>query len=98
MEPTWQEPLKKYGSLRMITIQRNDELVTLINVFSREPEFQNDLIKAWQGATEAELGGLAGIVSAALHRSLDGTRVVNYAQWRSAEDWENLIRVGQLSL
>ena len=34
--------------------------------------------------------------SAALHRSLDGTRAVNYAQLRSAEDWETLRKVGQM--
>jgi len=31
-----------------------------------------------------------------LHRSRDGTRVVNYAQLRSAQDRENLRKVGQL--
>lgn len=80
----------------MITIHRNSGLVTLINAFSCEPRAQDDLIKAWRNATEVELGGLPGIVSAALHRSLDGTRVVNYAQWQSAEDWENLTRVGTM--
>jgi len=80
----------------MITIHRNSGLVTLINAFSCEPKFQGDLVKAWREATEVELGRLSGIVSAALHRSMDGTRVVNYAQWRSAEDWENLTRVGTM--
>jgi hypothetical protein len=80
----------------MITIHRDSELVTLINSFSCEPTKQDDLINAWQQATEAELGGLPGIVSAALHRSLDGTRVVNYAQWRGADDWRNLTRVGTM--
>jgi heme-degrading monooxygenase HmoA len=80
----------------MITIRRDQELVTLINAFTCEPETQNDLVKVWQDVTEVELGGLPGIISAALHRSLDGTRVVNYAQWRSAEDWENLTRVGKM--
>lgn len=80
----------------MITIHRNSDLVTLINAFSCEPKFQGDLIKAWHDATEIELGRLPGIVSAALHRSMDGTRVANYAQWRSAEDWENLTRVGTM--
>ena len=70
----------------MITIRRDQELVTLINAFTCEPETQNDLVKVWQDVTGVELGGLPGIISAALHRSLDGTRVVNYAQWRSAED------------
>ena len=38
---------------------------------------------------------LPGIVAATLHRSLDGTRVVNYVQVRSVEDYENLRKVGQ---
>jgi heme-degrading monooxygenase HmoA len=31
-----------------------------------------------------------GSISASIHKSLDGTRVVNYAQWRSAEDFAAL--------
>jgi hypothetical protein len=80
----------------VISICRDHGIVTLINAFSCEPKAQNELIKAWQDATEIELGQLPGIVSAALHRSLDGTRVVNYAQWRSAADWDNLTRVGTM--
>ena len=72
----------------MITIKQADGTVVLINVFTCEPENQQKLIDAWIRATEEKLGKLPGIVSAALHRSKDGTRVVNYAQWKSAEDWE----------
>jgi hypothetical protein len=79
----------------MICISGKSGLVTLINVFSCESSGQGSLIKAWQEGTNEELGSLPGIVSSALHRSLDGTRVVNYAQWRSAEDWENLTKVGR---
>jgi heme-degrading monooxygenase HmoA len=78
----------------MITISRDSGIVTVINVFSCEPSQQDALIKAWQDAP-AELGKLPGAVSAALHKSLDGTRVVNYVQMRSMEDWENLRKVGQ---
>lgn len=31
---------------------------------------------------------MPGFVSASIHKSLDGVRVVNYAQWRSKEDFE----------
>ena len=31
---------------------------------------------------------LSGFISTNIHQSLDGTRVVNYAQWRSQEDFE----------
>ena len=80
----------------MITIAKEGDLVTLINVFSCEPQNQERLIDSWVRATEERLGKLPGIISAALHRSKDGTRVVNYAQWKSAEDWANLTRIGSL--
>jgi heme-degrading monooxygenase HmoA len=31
---------------------------------------------------------LPGFVSATIHKSADGVRVVNYAQWHSREDFE----------
>ena len=33
----------------------------------------------------------SGFVSANLHKSLDGTKVANYAQWRSWEDFEAML-------
>ena len=35
---------------------------------------------------------MPGFVSANLHKSLDGTKVVNYAQWRSKEDFEAMLQ------
>lgn len=81
----------------MITITQNRDIMTLINGFSCEPENQQHLVDSWIRATEETLGKIPGIISAALHRSKDGTRVVNYAQWKSAENWENLLRIGSES-
>lgn len=81
----------------MITITQDEDVVTLINVFSREPQNQRHLIDAWGRATQQTLGKLPGIISATLHRSKDGTRAVNYAQWKSSENWENLFRIGSES-
>lgn len=33
-----------------------------------------------------------GFISANLHKSLDGTRVVNYAQWRSKAEFEAMLQ------
>jgi hypothetical protein len=33
---------------------------------------------------------LPGFVSATIHKSFDGTKVINYAQWRSRQDFESL--------
>ena len=81
----------------MITISRKDDAVTLINVFTCEPQNQQSLMDAWVRATEETLGKLPGIISASLHKSKDGTRIVNYAQWKSSENWKKLLKVGRSS-
>jgi hypothetical protein len=40
----------------MITISKAADVVTLINVFTCEPESQQQLIEEWIRATEAALG------------------------------------------
>jgi len=54
-------------------------LVTQINVFTVPAGEQQPLIDYLIGAAHAARE-VEGWVSASLHRSLDGTRVVNYAQ------------------
>ena len=66
-------------------------LVTLINVFETKPEQQQEVIDQWIRFVEA-VTDEPGMIGAALHRSTDGTRVVNYAQWRSEEDFESFVK------
>ena len=68
----------------MIAITQNSDVVTLINLFSCEPQNQQQLVDSGIRVTEEKLGKLPGIISAALHPSKDGKCVVNYAQWESA--------------
>jgi len=72
-------------------VTREGHLVTVINVFETKPEQQQELIDAWICFVE-EVRGEPGMIGAALHRSTDGTRVVNYAQWRSVEDFERFVK------
>ncbi len=72
-------------------VSREGNLVTLINVFETKPEQQQELIDQWIRFVE-EVAGEPGMIGAALHRSTDGTRVVNYAQWRSVEDFESFVK------
>jgi quinol monooxygenase YgiN len=76
----------------MTSISRNNRLVTLVNVFEVEPENQQKLLDILVEATRKTFKHLPGFVSANLHKSLDGRRVVNYAQWRSKEDFETMLR------
>jgi heme-degrading monooxygenase HmoA len=66
-------------------------VVTLINAFDTTPEQQQALIDRWIGFTEA-VKDQPGFIAAALHKSTDGTRVINYAHWRSEADFENFLK------
>jgi heme-degrading monooxygenase HmoA len=35
---------------------------------------------------------MPGFVSANIHKSLDGKHVANYAQWKSAEDFQSMLK------
>jgi quinol monooxygenase YgiN len=67
------------------TIRAGAPVVTFVNVFTVAPEQQQELVGLLSAFVEETVRGMPGFVSANLHRSLDGRRVVNYAQWESAE-------------
>ncbi len=64
------------------TISKTDSITTLINVFAVEPENQQRLVELLVEATEDLMSKIPGFISANVHKSLDGTQVVNYAQWQ----------------
>jgi quinol monooxygenase YgiN len=71
--------------MAIIRVHTPDEYITLINLFTVRPEDQ-------LGLTRVQLGDIywygkrqPGALSANFHRSLDGVRFFNYAQWRSIE-------------
>lgn len=61
-------------------------------MFTVEPGKQDELVQILSEATEKAMKRLPGFVSANIHKSLDGTRVVNYAQWRSKDDFEAMVK------
>jgi quinol monooxygenase YgiN len=65
--------------------------VTLINVFTVAPEHQAELVEALDRSTVETFVRIPGFRSANIHASLDGTRVVNYAQWASKEHFEAML-------
>lgn len=74
----------------MPTIPPASSYLTLINVFSVNPARQQKLITLLKRATEEGVCKQPGFISAILHKSIDGTRVAMYAQWRSRQDYENM--------
>lgn len=66
--------------------------VTLINVYDVEPEKQGELARTLSQVTEDVIRQQPGFVSVSVHSSLDGRRVVNYAQWASKEHFEGFMK------
>jgi quinol monooxygenase YgiN len=72
----------------MPTIAKHNEVITLIFSLATEPARQQELINLTIDALETTTKHQPGFVSSSLHKSLDGTRVFNYAQWRSQSEYE----------
>ena len=76
----------------MSTISVEQPVVTLVNVFTVEPDDQQRLVALLLKATEETMSALPGFVSANIHASLDGRHVANYAQWRREEDFRAMLQ------
>jgi quinol monooxygenase YgiN len=68
-----------------------NQLLTVLVEFEVDPERQQQLIDALADQVQQHLTPNAGFVSASSHATKDGTRVFNYAQWRSREDYESFL-------
>lgn len=71
----------------MPIISTDHQVVVLSNIFTVATENQNRLLKILHEATENVMRHRPGFISASVHASLDGTRVFNYAQWRSEAEF-----------
>ncbi|HEY0754204.1 MAG TPA: antibiotic biosynthesis monooxygenase family protein [Ktedonobacteraceae bacterium] len=64
--------------------------IALIAVFEVDREKQQELLLAWNTFSH-EAQNEPGFKGATLHKSVDGTRVLSYAQWASTEAWEHFV-------
>lgn len=72
----------------MPTIAKHNEVITVIFSLATESERQQELIDLMIDALETTTKHQPGFISASFHKSLDGTRVFNYAQWKTRSDYE----------
>lgn len=72
----------------MPTIAKHNDVVTVIFSFAVELERQQELVDMMIDALETTTKHQPGFVSASFHKSLDGVRVFNYAQWRTQAEYE----------
>jgi heme-degrading monooxygenase HmoA len=63
----------------------------LINVFTGAPERQAELTTLLARVTEEVMRHQPGFVSANIHCSRDGERVVDYAQWQTEQHFHAML-------
>ena len=68
---------------------------TFINTFRCAPKNQETVVQINVDIIEQVAREFPGFISATVHRSLDGTRVINYLQWRTAADLAAMQRSAQ---
>jgi quinol monooxygenase YgiN len=73
-------------------ISKDLKVITFINLFTVDPGNQQRLVDLLIKVTETSVRHAHGFVSASLHRSVDGSRVTMYAQWRTMEDYDQMRR------
>lgn len=74
------------------TIFSQGEGIVFINkFFASTREDQEWLIQELKSFTEDTMRHQPGFISATLHKSFDGLTVINYARWRSTDDFKRAI-------
>lgn len=80
-------PLRRSSSSMAATVSTDNSLCTQIAFFpTRDGEHQQSFINTFQSSLVPLLGKEEGFVSGHIYRSLDGTRIALYEQWRMAGD------------
>jgi len=60
--------------------------ITLVNVFTVEPEKLTSLVDLLREGTDTFFSKMPGFISSSVLTAKDGRRAINYSQWRSADD------------
>lgn len=66
-----------------------DGATTMINLFTVEPGDQAELVRLEVEGMSGIAATMPGFVRGSIHRSLDGTRLVNYLHWADDDAWRN---------
>ena len=79
-----------------VTIEKGSKIVTLINVFTVDPQNIQKLINLFEQGTTDLFSKQPGFIALSIHKGFDGKQVVLYGQWRSKQDIDNFRTVPEI--
>ncbi|MFE2971578.1 antibiotic biosynthesis monooxygenase family protein [Streptomyces sp. NPDC059340] len=72
----------------------NEPTTTITNRFTVKPDDQDELIRIEVDGMSRIASRLPGFVCGSIHRSLDGSSVVNYVHWADGDAWRRAHELG----
>jgi quinol monooxygenase YgiN len=75
----------------MPAIAKNNDVITVVIIFAVKPAQQQELIDIIIEFLETTVKHQPGFASSNIHKSIDGVRVMNYAQWRTQADCQAFV-------
>ena len=82
----------------MLTVFKDNPVLAELDIFVTQPDQQWLLLDSLIAYTHNIFKQQPGYIANAIHRSLDGLRVVNYVQWQSQADYEVYINNRDIAL
>jgi len=80
----------------MPTISKDKACQTVLTTFETTPGSAQDLMEALQSAYAEVISKQPGFISAALHINDAQTRIANYSQWTTREDYQAMLRTDEM--
>lgn len=76
----------------MPTIRKDPKMQTVITTFEVTPGTCDDLLEELRRACNDFVSKQPGFIGAAMHVNDAQTRIANYTQWESREDFQTMLR------
>ena len=81
------------SQLQQTTIDSQINLLTVVNVLIPKPEEQDKLIALLQKGMTDTMQHQPGFISANIHKSLDSSHVLVYAQWKDSKSLKDAVKL-----
>lgn len=80
----------------MLTISNNANIQTVITTFEVTPATCQDLLEELSSACQDVISKQPGYIASALHINDARTRIANYSQWNSRDDFHSMLRTDEM--
>ena len=86
------------SQLQQSIIKAQTNTLTVINVLTPKPEEQEKVVSLLQKGMTDTMQHQPGFISANIHKSLDSSHVVVYAQWKDSQSLQDAVQLIETGL